>query len=392
MRLNIPKPAYVLIGLVVLLFAVELFAPKPIDWTRSYEQNDKRPYGCYIFNDLLKRSYFPKQKVIDSYSPFFEYKEGQTETCNYIFVANKISLQGWDLKPFLKLIEEGNQVFIATTSIGGALADTLNIGIESAKGVFDFKQKPKQLFFQHPRLKGHGIEYPKAIDKAQIERFNKDSIVVLAFDERKQVQFLKMKIGKGNLFLCSQPLAFTNYNVLDNQNVEFISKAMSYLPQQTVVWDTYYKPLREMRKKSPLHFFFRNRALRYAIYLLILTTVCLLTFNVKRKQRAIPIVKPLANTSLQFIQTLGRLYHSQKNHKDIALKKLRFLKDFVRTKYYCELNEENLEELSVRMEVPLKTLEMLLSQSKYIMKSENVSENTLKGFHKKIYHIYTNCK
>lgn len=66
-------------------------------------------------------------------------------------------------------------------------------------------------------------------------------------------------------------------------------------------------------------------------------------FKGKRDQRIIPIVKPLANTTLEFINTVGNLYFKQSNHKNIADKKINYFMDYIRTKYAIKtstLNED----------------------------------------------------
>ena len=67
----------------------------------------------------------------------------------------------------------------------------------------------------------------------------------------------------------------------------------------------------------------------------------------KRKQRIIPIVKPLGNTTLEFVSTIGNLYYQSGEHKNIAEKKIHFFMDRLRSKYW--LNTAHLDDAFVVM-------------------------------------------
>jgi hypothetical protein len=58
----------------------------------------------------------------------------------------------------------------------------------------------------------------------------------------------------------------------------------------------------------------------------------------KRKQRIIPVITPLTNTTLEFVGTIGNLYYQSAEHKNIAEKKIHFLMDQIRTKYWLNTN------------------------------------------------------
>ncbi len=58
----------------------------------------------------------------------------------------------------------------------------------------------------------------------------------------------------------------------------------------------------------------------------------------KRKQRIIPVITPLLNTTLEFVGTIGNLYYQSAEHKNIAEKKIHFLMDQIRSKYWLNTN------------------------------------------------------
>jgi hypothetical protein len=66
----------------------------------------------------------------------------------------------------------------------------------------------------------------------------------------------------------------------------------------------------------------------------IISILMFMLFEMKRKQRIIPIVKPLANTTLEFVGTIGNLYYQSGEHKSMAEKKIHFFMDHLRSKYW----------------------------------------------------------
>jgi hypothetical protein len=53
----------------------------------------------------------------------------------------------------------------------------------------------------------------------------------------------------------------------------------------------------------------------------------------KRKQRIIPVIEPLRNTTLDFVDIVGTLYYQAGNHKNIADKKITFFLEYIRSSF-----------------------------------------------------------
>jgi hypothetical protein len=64
-----------------------------------------------------------------------------------------------------------------------------------------------------------------------------------------------------------------------------------------------------------------------------------LLFNAKRRQRIVPVIKPLKNTSVEFVQTIGNLYFQEGSTKDIVDKKILFFLDKIRHRYYLDTSK-----------------------------------------------------
>ena len=59
-------------------------------------------------------------------------------------------------------------------------------------------------------------------------------------------------------------------------------------------------------------------------------------FNAKRKQRVVPIIQPLQNTTVDFAKTIGNLYYQEGNHQNIIDKKIIYFLEKIRHDYLIE--------------------------------------------------------
>jgi hypothetical protein len=130
---------------------------------------------------------------------------------------------------------------------------------------------------------------------------------------------------------------FSNICILSGANNEFVASTLSYLPKTSVLWtENYQRGRREI--STPLRFILLNEPLRWAYYVALIAILVFMVFEMKRKQRPIPIIKPLPNTTLEFLSTIGNLYYHRGEHKNIADKKINFLLEHIRSHHWINTN------------------------------------------------------
>jgi hypothetical protein len=100
----------------------------------------------------------------------------------------------------------------------------------------------------------------------------------------------------------------------------------------------------------------------------------------KRRQRIIPVIEPLHNTTLDFVETVSSVYYSQHDNNSIANKKIQFWFDHIRQRYY--LQTQNTDETFVqqlqRKSGPSKELiEKILHNIKRAQAQPNVTDDLL---------------
>jgi hypothetical protein len=149
------------------------------------------------------------------------------------------------------------------------------------------------------------------------------------------VNFIKVDYKEGSFLLHTQPAAFSNYHLLKDNHSEYTQKLFSYIANQPVYW--YQKNLTdESISQSPLRFIFAHPALTWAWYFFLIGMIVFILFNAKRKQRIVPIIKPLENTTVDFTKTIGNLYFQEGNHGNLIDKKIIFFLEKIRTVYLID--------------------------------------------------------
>ena len=319
-----------------LFVVVKLLSPKQYDWTMTFAHNDKNPYGAYAFSNLLPEL-FPKQAISHSYKTLYEIKDSLDGVENIIIISSSFSADKEDSNTLLQHIEKGGSVFISAEYFWGHFSDTLGLKTYDyffKSGNIFTKRDTSYLKFANAQLDTvDEFHYRRDNIHNYFSQFDTTGTTVVARNDYNYPVTIRMKIGKGNLILNSTPLVFSNIYLLSSNNHQFVSKTLSYLPIQNVMWTEYYH-LGRMESTTPLRFILTNEPLRWGYYIAIISILMFMLFEMKRKQRIIPIVKPLANTTLEFVGTIGNLYYQSGEHKSMAEKKIHFFMDHLRSKYW----------------------------------------------------------
>ncbi len=382
------KYIVILVSLFLILILFILLSPKEIDWTYSFSKDDKIPYGNFVTYHVAEELFDYGFLTINK--PVYNAAVIKDSGSNYIFINDNFSPDKLDAQALLNIINDGNNVFIAASYFNQTFRDTFNVN-SSFSFVEDDTLKVK---FCNPGLKrNHDYRFRKIPFDSYFTSFNDSNAVILGLNDSDKPNFIKLKIGDGNLYLNLIPLAFTNYNILDTANSDYIFKSLSYLPaESTTYWDEYYKAGKSMIR-TPLVYVLSKESLSWAYYTSISIIIFYIIFEGKRKQRIIPVVRPLKNTTLEFIETIGKLYYQKKDHKNIAEKKINYFFDHLRNNYYIKGKSFNAEELSLIAEKSKVNLDQVKSIFNFINKIQvqnKITESDLKNLNSLIESFYNN--
>jgi hypothetical protein len=336
---------------VALFIAVKLMAPKQFDWTITFAHNDKDPYGGYCLNKLLPSV---ADSVKHNYKTIYELNDSLQDDDNFFILSNRFSPAETDVNALLKHVYRGGRAFISAQRFSGKLPDTLQFGttdnLFTRSQLFD-KGDSAYITFTNPALITND-KYWFRTDNIynSFDSLNTSTTTVIARNSYDDPVTIRVNFGKGYLVLNSTPLAFTNIYLLSNENHRFVSGSLSYLNNGKIFWTEFYH-LGRRELQTPLRFILTSEPLAWAYYITIVSIVLFMVFEAKRRQRIIPVINPLTNTTLEFVTTIGNLYYQTGNHRNIADKKIQFLLEQIRTRFRIETNiidEDFIQTLAIR--------------------------------------------
>ncbi len=379
----------VLIVLFVLAVYFQYNAPKPINWAENYTKKDKIPYGCFVLHQLLPEL-FPNQKILHVNEPIYTALDS-LNNFNYLFINNEFSPDEAETEKLLNAIYKGNTAFIAAREFYGHFADTFNIATD---GNYNFYYNEKNNSPIHINFENKNIRqdspyiFHKNIFHFYLTNFDTANTTVLGHSEiynlgnvdyQQKVNFIAIKHGKGKIYINTLPAAFTNYFLTDSLNYSYAFNALSYLDKNTLIWDDYYK-IGKPIITSPLRFILSNPALKFAYFLAIFSLLIYIVFNIKRRQRIIPVIEPLSNATTDFVEVVSQMYYHQKNHLDLANKKIIYFLENVRTNYLLntqQLDNDFKKQLARKSGVEMKFAEQLINELNTISTKKSLSETEL---------------
>jgi len=262
------------------------------------------------------------------------------------------------------------------------LSDTLHIGVRDTLTSQLRDSLKVSTSFTNPQLGDRQYHFQRMFQNTSFFEFKSSSAsaVVLGRNSLGAPDFVKVDFGKGAFYLHLQPLAFSNYYLLNDTTSDYAFKALSYLPANNkVIWDEYIKRGRA-GEENMMRVIMEKAALRWAYYIAIFGILLFVVFEGKRRQRVIPIIKPLQNTTLEFVQVVSRLYYQKQDHHGIARKKIIFFLEQIRTQYHLptnQLDEQFTETLSHKSGYPLEKTKYLIWKIRQVEKSGSITAEEL---------------
>ena len=371
---------------LIIIIIIEIILPSKIDWSDSFSKKDKIPFGTFALHSLIETTVYKDSLKINNRSLYelFTYEETYYQKSNLLIITNNIEFSEMDFYQILAYVENGNNAFISAYHIDYKLLDTLGVKLEY---IWTSLDDTINISLSNPKLKSNfGYNFDKSVNLNYYEIYDDAEVTVLGINEDGEPNFLKIPFGEGFFFIHNQPYVFTNYNLLKKDNYKYVFNTLSYLPATKTYWDEYFKPGNKSNV-SPLNVIFKSRAFRVAYYILIIGGLCYMFLGGRREQRVIPIVKPLKNTSLEFIETIGRLYLHKRNHKDLALKKYKYFCEQIRITFFIttsEFSANNIEFISQKTGVKARTLEQIFQNIKAININSKISDAELYRFNQLI--------
>jgi len=370
MNKNFKIYAIIFIIVMVILALLEVNKKEMTDWRKNFDVNEKSPFGLFVFNQEIKDLFKNNLKKTGE-SPFDYYNENKKSPHNILVIQNDIDVPSW--KKILNEISKGSNAMLIVSRMPKDISDS--IGFYDSELSFEEQNvlKLTDKKYQNDFIKldkfpsGRGFTYIKPnveVLGKTVEAKNDD-----------QANFIKVKFGKGIIYVHSEPLFLTNYYLLKPGNVKYAQDVFSYLDNKETIW---FVEQHTKESRFFMRFILSKPALKYAWWVFLGSLVLFIFFNAKRKQRIVPIVEPLRNTSADFVKSIGNLYLQEGDFHDMMAKKAQYFLNKVRLDLLIDtqhLDEEFAKKLQLKTG---KTMEMINEAISFIKKAQDPYAHVLK--------------
>ncbi len=371
--------ALIFIIIMVILALLEVNKTEVTDWRKNFNVNEKSPFGLFVFNEEANNLFKNNLKRIDQtpYDYYDQYKKGKH---NILIIENRLDTESW-----IKIMDQvsgGSDAMLIVSDIPKEISDS--IGYYDSQLSFEEQNvlKLTDKKYQNDFIKlgkfpsGRGFTFIKPgveVLGKTVEKNNED-----------QANFIKVKFGEGNIYVHSEPLFLTNYYLLKTGNTKYAQDVFSYLEDKETLW---FVESNMKVSKSPMRFILSKPALKYAWWVFLGGLLLFVFFNVKRKQRIVPVIDPLKNTSADFVKSIGNLYMQEGDFHDMMAKKAQYFLNKVRMDLLIDtqnLDEEFAKKLQLKTGKPSEMIDEAVvlikkAQDPYasVMKEDLVRMNKL---------------
>ncbi|HXS36799.1 MAG TPA: DUF4350 domain-containing protein, partial [Flavipsychrobacter sp.] len=383
---------------------------KNTKWNVTLNKEDKKPYGTYLAYQSLKY-YFPNAKV-DAVSRWFRYTDiDNSMKYNYdgasllvmvgldFYISNK---EWWQI---LQFANEGNEVVLFCSRLDEKVEDNLRcykhladieeaklnpfndgrlninlLQIKNAIKSYGYEGRSLRGYFEMDSAKDNGrrmvlYENPGMVDSNNVSVSTSPDTLGYAGEN---IDLIRYKVGDGHITIHAAPLVLSNYFLLQQGNIDYLGHIWQTLPKgiSHIYWNEYYK---RTANGSDFSVLWRYASTEWALIIAIITLLIYIIFEGKRRQRIVPVIKPLENSSVTFVETVGRLYYNKGNHNNLAEKMIQHFLEWVRNHYYLNtnhLNETFTQQLTIKSGMPENTVKYLVEMIHEIRIGNGLTDET----------------
>lgn len=336
-----------LIGGLILYGLSQLLREKEVSWDPTWSGRDSDPFGTELLKVTVEEFVRPAEFVVANNSPDITLEDHWSAKSAYLFVNDRFDPTLIEWVALNDFAERGNLVWIATESISRLVSSSIDIDLlPPAPGVPAAIQGEDSVTIYFDRPNWPKNPYP--IPERYLSRIipGKKSLLhhsTVMMSHAGDYAAIFIPLGEGGICFSSFPRMISNYGLMDTGYESMISGLLSILPDdlETVYWDEWIKVGNQRRRDdreaesgpSPLSFIWKHEALRMALLLTLGAIILLLVFQTQRLQRIIPPSPPLSNSTLDFTDTVGRLYFQDQQHLQPAIKRISAFREYLTETY-----------------------------------------------------------
>jgi|GEM_PF-4042809 len=420
--------------LLVAVIAAAYFLLKGFSWDQRYRPDGKEPYDTRLLIESLRES--NDLRILDS--PSANGLDSADLRTAYVFIGLTNYMDSLDADALMRFVERGGRALVAAKErswwLDGLVFEEMNDSMyyeeEGGELIWYATTKPYE---------DNYVDTAITLDPITGANSGKQTIINFRYDDKNynegwpyflsepamaegvtaeaigtfndnRTNVLLVKKGSGSLILHTTPLAYTNYHFRSEPVFTYLMPLFERLDCDRILLDRYnqtFHPDQDQpnkkkafkREEGPLEFILRNRSLSWAWYVILVATVLYFLAGARRKQRIIPVRDANVNTSVEFANTMSRLYWKHSDHRKIGLLKWQLFITFVRDRYGMRLHMEQplsntpqARLLAIKSGIDQEQIETLLNQASRLVSAEKADNEMLVKLHVSIEKFYANCK
>lgn len=379
------KKQKTIVALLVLAIAVmvywEVNSPEPLDFSSDYTFTSTKALGSKAFHDAIENSTFDSIQYLNK-SVYEAFMNNEINQGTLIFVNgySDISDIGW--KKLKDWVSEGNQLLISNKYFSKPITEEYKFEtrtLTNPQGQNYFNAKIRGLSQQEfPTGKYITQRYFIRLDSIQADTLG--LVSEMKSSKESYPNFIKINEGKGQIYLHTHPESFGNFFFLRRSHYAYVEEILEqFETHKNLYLDAYFKSGKQIAT-SPLQYMLKNRALKWMFYSLIVSILLLLIFMAKRKQRAIPVVLPYPNKSVEFIRTISDVFQKKQTHAEFVSMKI----DQLQKKWFLDYgisknpSDEELQTIAQKKEIDINDIKNDLKQIKKISNKLEIEQRDLK--------------
>lgn len=352
-------------ALTLLAFAFVMQMPHRYHWDPTFSHTDSQPFGAQLLDSVLSRS-MPQGYSVSTKALWQVAQEPEAKNILWV-TSDRVVIDATLWQSILSIMERGGKVMIAANDLSSqyqpsyhntydfddlddekdsATTDTTYIDFATRPTVYPnqdignnylnaladtdtimwdpLSPNPQTFFVPAAFVSGYiqasDINYGQQYEWQPLAKY---CINVNEWWTTDRVVVASKRYGKGEMFIVSMPLLFTNCGIMDPSASELLFKIMSQLSDRpTVRLDLYQREaIQENVQTSLLRAIIKQPPLRWACNLALLAILLFFIFNARRRQRVIPVIPEPQNHTLEFTKLVGSLYFEENNLKDLMIRK-----------------------------------------------------------------------
>lgn len=395
------KIGIVFLAVAILLIAIlEANEKQPLDWRKTFNSKDKIPFGTYVLRHELENIFDENQSILSIREPLYTYLEKQKDITDkeLIFIGSYFDPGKTAVKSLVEFVARGNTAFIAAEYLSKELIDTLVVSYSRYESYYakDYESSDSTRF--ELARTGMTATYDRVDMPRIFEYLNADNSTILGYllrPKHRLPNFIRVRHGKGELYLHLGPDVFSNYYLLQEETFPIAYEALHYLKGHDILWyENKYDEVVE--SDTPIRYILSQPALRNGWYLLLVTLTLFLIFKSRREQGAIPIVKPEENLSVAFAESIGSLYYESGQPGNMVEKKINYFLYNLRKDFRLEETEINSEdfrkEVTSKLKLSREEVDTFFDRLQYYISNKKIDkislkhvQNIIEDFKEKIY-------